>query len=424
MFTSTLGITEKTVRNWVDEIFLNKEQPDKVIPRRKTSIKDKKYEKRHNFLKNWLNDIPKLESHYRRQYTKKLYLQTDFKSFTQIYKLYCEECIKNSDDEVSAVSHLKFMLIIKEQNISLFKPRNDMCDTCVSYEARNITEDQYISHRSEVDAMREEKANDVENAKSGIFLLLCMDMQAVKLIPQTNASASYYKMKLQVHNFTIYNIISHESDNYIWDESEGNLVASTFTTCIIKHLKNCILQSPDINHIIIYSDGCFYQNRNVILSNALISLCINKNITIEHKYLIVGHTQMECDSTHSLIQRKINNKKINLPSQFVEYLNDSRKSPFPLNTHHLTHSYFLDYDSLPKLYSSIRPGKIAGDPTVNMIRALGYDTSGTIYFKTNIKEEYAILPNRKAKDTHDNQPSPLHSQRIKIPKKVGTSPGS
>ncbi|XP_075160230.1 uncharacterized protein LOC142233263 [Haematobia irritans] len=265
--------------------------------------------------------------------------------------------------------------------------------------------------------MREEKANDVENAKSGIVLLLCMDMQAVKLIPQTNASASYYKMKLQVHNFTIYNIISHESDNYIWDESEGNLVASTFTTCIIKHLKNCILQSPDINHIIIYSDGCFYQNRNVILSNALISLCINKNIIIEHKYLIIGHTQMECDSTHSLIQRKINNKKINLPSQFVEFVNDSRKYPFPLNTHHLTHSYFLDYDSLPKLYSSIRPGKIAGDPTVNMIRALGYDTSGTIYFKTNIKEEYAILPNRKAKDTHDNQPSPLHSQRIKISKK-------
>lgn len=125
-----------------------------------------------------------------------------------------------------------------------------------------------------------------------------MDMQAVKLIPQTNASASYYKMKLHVHNFTIYNIITHESDNYIWDESEGNLVASTFTTCIIKHLKNCILESP----------------------NALISLCIEKNLTIEHKYLIVGHIQMVCDLTHSLIPRKINNKRINLPSEFVEYV--------------------------------------------------------------------------------------------------------
>lgn len=68
-----------------------------------------------------------------------------------------------------------------------------------------------------------------------------MDMQAVTLIPQTNASALYYKMKLQVHNFTIYNIITHESDNHIWDESEGNLVAYIFTTCIVKHFKKCLL---------------------------------------------------------------------------------------------------------------------------------------------------------------------------------------
>lgn len=67
---------------------------------------------------------------------------------------------------------------------------------------------------------------------------------------------------------------------------------------------------------------------------------------------------MECDATHSLIQRKINNNKINLPNEFVKYFKDSRMSPFRLNTHHLTHPFFLDYDSLPNLYSSIRAGKI------------------------------------------------------------------
>lgn len=138
--------------------------------------------------------------------------------------------------------------------------------------------------------MREEKINDIENAKSGLSSLLCIDMQAVKLLPQSNANASYYKMKLQIHNFTIYNVITHDSDNYVWDETEGNLVASTFATCIIKHLRNLILTSPNIHHIVLYSDGCFYQNRNVVLPNALISFCIEKNVTIEHKYLIAGHT--------------------------------------------------------------------------------------------------------------------------------------
>lgn len=182
-------------------------------------------------------------------------------------------------------------------------------------------------------------------------------MQAVKLIPQLKANASYYKMKLQIHNFTIYNIITHESDNYVWDETEGNLVASTFATCIIKYLRNAINMSPITHHIIIYSDGCYYQNRNAVLSNALLSLCIEKDITIEHKYLVVGHTQMECDSTHSLIQRRINNRAIYLPSQLVDIMEEARKNPFPLNVHHLDHKYFLNYENLPKRLPSIRPGK-------------------------------------------------------------------
>lgn len=116
--------------------------------------------------------------------------------------------------------------------------------------------------------MRTEKENDVENTKAGLCLLFCLDMQAIKLLPQTNATSSYYKMKLQVHNLTIYNIATHDSDNYRWDETEGSLVSSTFTTIIINHLNKPLLKFPTFHHIIIYSNGCFYQNKNVTLSNA------------------------------------------------------------------------------------------------------------------------------------------------------------
>lgn len=182
-------------------------------------------------------------------------------------------------------------------------------------------------------------------------------MEAVKLIPQSNASSSYYKMKLKVHNFIIYNVISHESDNYVWDETEGTLVSSTFTTIVLKHLKTQLLKHPHIHHIVMYSDGCSYQNRNVVLSNALLSLCVEKDITIEHKYLVVGHTQMECDSPHSLIERRIKNKQIHLTFQLVESIRAARKNPIPLQVHHLNYKYFLDYESVPMRYSSIRPGK-------------------------------------------------------------------
>lgn len=164
-------------------------------------------------------------------------------------------------------------------------------------------------------------------------------------------------MKLQLHNFTIYNILTHESDNYVWGETDGWLVSSVFATCIIKHLRKMQTLSPEIHHIIIYSDGCFYQNRNVVLSNALLAFSMETQITIEQKFLISGHTQMECDSSHSLIERKIKNKQINLPSQFVQLIKEARKVPAPLQAHQLQYDYFLNYENMPKRYSSIRPGK-------------------------------------------------------------------
>lgn len=164
---------------------------------------------------------------------------------------------------------------LKNKNYSIFHPRNDMCDKYLSFEAKNISQEEYSSHRTEIRQMREEKENGIEHAKSGLCILFCIDMQSVQLIPQSKANSSYYKMKLQVHNFTIYNVISHKSDNYVWDETEGSLVASTFTTCIIKYLRNAI-ESTNFHHIIIYSDGCFYQNKNVVLSNALSSFCVEK----------------------------------------------------------------------------------------------------------------------------------------------------
>ena len=118
--------------------------------------------------------------------------------------------------------------------------------------------------------MRDQKKHDTENAKEGLLSLLCMDMQSVKLITQLKAHASYYKVKLQVHNFTIYNIITHKSKNYVWDETEGNLIASTFATIVVNHLKKEMLNTSNEQRFVIYS------------------------IKTEILYCI----QMECDSSH------------------------------------------------------------------------------------------------------------------------------
>jgi hypothetical protein len=41
-----------------------------------------------------------------------------------------------------------------------------------------------------------------------------MDTQAVNLCPVLNVNVAYNKTKLQVHNFTIFNLATHQCRNY------------------------------------------------------------------------------------------------------------------------------------------------------------------------------------------------------------------
>lgn len=127
-----------------------------------------------------------------------------------MFNLYLQECKANEENGIIPVSFPNFMATLKEDNCSLFKPRNDQYDICLKFKAKNLSQNQFNEHRNEIEIMKNEKENDVESAKAGLCFLFCIDVQAVKLVPQLKASSSYYKMQLQVQNFTIYNVSSHE----------------------------------------------------------------------------------------------------------------------------------------------------------------------------------------------------------------------
>lgn len=127
----------------------------------------------------------------------------------------------------------------------------------------------------------------------------------------------------------------------------------------------------DPKPVVLWSDGCGNQNRNCIFANALLNLAVEKNVQIEQKFLLKGHTQMECDSVHSNIEENLKNKEIYLPSQYYSITKEARVKLFPYRSHYLTHSFFRNC-SKPEtmVYSSIRPGRVAGDATVHDLKAI------------------------------------------------------
>lgn len=76
--------------------------------------------------------------------------------------------------------------------------------------------------------------------------------------------------------------------------------------------------------IIIYSDGCTYQNRNVFMAN--LNSCNKHKVTFTRKFFERGHNQMKCDSVHIAIKRKLTNRRIHLPCNFLSVTKEERLS--------------------------------------------------------------------------------------------------
>lgn len=184
-----------------------------------------------------------------------------------------------------------------------------------------------------------------------------MDLEAVKVCPYVQASAIFFKLKLCCHNFTDYDVVTHKAKCFWFTETEADMTASTFVSCLMEYLAtDCRNESGPI---IIYSDGCTYQNRNTILANALLTHAVTNNIEIIQKFLVVGHTQMECDSVHSCIERKLKGRDIHLPSDYLRITKEARSKPSLYEVKCMQYSDFKNYTVKKyQRYTSIRPGKV------------------------------------------------------------------
>lgn len=406
MFLSSLGLGEWSVQAWVSDA--NEKKIDRRVVRPLSEDR--------MALKKFLADIPKVPSHYCRGSSAKLYLEPIITSMAQLYSIYTDDC---KDKGTHALSRCVLHDEFRKMNLSLYAPRKDQCDTCCSYKAGNISQEEWENHRKRKDAARQAKQNDKESyCKEGSKTLVAtMDLQALLLCPRLEASALFYKTKLGVHNFTVYNLSDHSVLCYVWHESQGGLTANEFSSCVVDYLS----EHDEYDEFILWSDGCSYQNRNAILSGALLNFAVDKRKIVTQKYLERGHTQMEIDSAHSVIERKLKNKEIYCPAEYVSIIKSARKNPSPYDVKYLDYKFFKNYASLG-LVSSIRPGSKAGDPTVNEIRCIRYHPDGNVEFKLSHDDAWSVLPigrrsQRLSKESEKDIPSLYrHPLKVKLQK--------
>jgi len=250
-------------------------------------------------VKKFLYKLPVMPSHYCRKDTSLMYLEAGW-TIKKLYNVYKCQCPSEK-----IVSQKIFSEVVKNMNVSIFTPRKDQCDLCLGNKNGLIDNDVWHEHIEQKDCAREAKSFDKsESLKNPKLVVVTVDLQAVLLCPKSKSSATYYKRKLAVHNFTIYNVATKDTTCYLWHEGQGGLDSDEFSSMIVDFLESV---ANDIEIVIFWSDGCTYQNRNSTISSAIYQfLMSNKKPNlreVHQKYLIRGHTQMECDSVHEARDR-------------------------------------------------------------------------------------------------------------------------
>ena len=136
MFINTLCIGTWTLHNWaIHKADVRPTKPDKSI-NKKDAMKKKG-------LQQFFSLLSKMESHYCRASSSKLYLETIWQSKSVFYKEYAKYC-KDSDLQILSVK--VFYEELDNNNLSLFHPKKDQRDLCIRYKRGNTSEEAYTSH--------------------------------------------------------------------------------------------------------------------------------------------------------------------------------------------------------------------------------------------------------------------------------------
>ena len=286
-------------------------------------------------LVDFFNDIPKAPSHYCRKDSSKVYLTKIVTTMAKLFQIYQSRCAALGRKHFS---YWKFSEYFNEKGFSLFKRKKDECNTCVAYEEKNVSEEEFIEHQKRKNQGFVLKQADKDHADGVTTLVVTADTEGLLQAPLNFSNMMYFHSKLNIHNLTFYELKSKDVLNYVWSEVHEQTEANNFVSCYVDYLKALVRSNPQCSNIILWSDGCTCQNKCNILASAILSFVVESGVTVHQKYLEVGHTHFECDSVHSTIENSLKRKE----SQFAHRLHEY--NPFSSNQRKTLRS------KVPRLY--------------------------------------------------------------------------
>lgn len=400
-FLNTLGVSETVVRTALRKGttggFVHQDMRGRHTPPNKLqeSVLDQ--------VRAHITSFPVYESHYTREKSAKKYLGSELNT-KKMYELYKQKCLEDGTPKNEVVKHWAYKRVFdREFNLGFKKPSNDTCDACDSFILKlkddsldqNNKEDvqqAYRDHLDEAERRYLEKRNDKLMSRStNKTKVIMLDLQKCLPTPYLSNCQSFYLLKLWTLNLTIYDATEKKSYCVTWDESKAGRGGNEIASALLKWAAS-VLSGSELEHLIIWSDNCPSQNRNIMVLISyfwLLNVCPSLR-TVTHKFLLRGHTHMEADHTHALIERTVKKQppmQIVTPWDWEQLIRSSGATVFGMEVE--------DFKNFAALYSF--PGAPFKNKkntnkenflisTVVWMEARA-ETPSNIFYKTKLEEE-------------------------------------
>lgn len=353
-FTSTLSISNNSITTVIAKTNETGYVEDEKRGKHNNRV-NKTDESKIEEIVSHINLFPRIESHYCRARTKKEYLDGSL-NLSIMYRLYVE---KSQEEGKQFVKKPIYENIFNTRfNIGFHKPKKDQCSTCEAFrnapgKDSSFNMEEHEKHLKDVKLARAEKQKDKEICKENLDVATCCyDLQAVMTLPQGSTAKFYYKSKLNVFNFTIFDLFEKKGYCYFWHEGIAKRGANEITTSVYLFLKDVL--SNQKRQVIFYSDNCVAQNKNKFLFCMYLYCVEHLDIhSITHKYLVVGHTENEGDSMHACIEKEkariLKSGPICVPTELVTVIKGAKKSGHPYRVVQMHSESFINWKRIAEM---------------------------------------------------------------------------
>ena len=283
-------------------------------------------------VKEHIRSFPRIASHYRRSNTQKEYLEGGL-SISRMYDLFVQKRVlehENSDDVyIEPIKKHMYSKIFNEHfNLAFLLPKSDRCDNCEAF-IKSDTQSIEVKDVHELHVRRKEETKQERDRDRSLsdehHAVLCFDLQNVIALPRANVSNFFYKRKLNVYNLTghLATPKTRTAICVLWHEGLSGRTGNDIASSLERMLQEVVKLHPEVSDITLWSDACVPQNKNSVMSTAIIRFLLKHDsvTSVTQKFGEAGHSAIqEVDNVHSQIERRLKTIEVYSPVGLLKAL--------------------------------------------------------------------------------------------------------